>query len=187
MGREATFFLLSKACASPVPTAGAGTRRSRSRPSGSPKPATRASSGKATKPDAKSAIATWKSSPISTSCRHLVSRSRCFPGQDRSSVRRLDPVCCAARRLRRAARHAPQKEFAGGTHMDRFNSGPPTTALSKSPTASPISKTAMRHYAELLHIGPWFLIGPFVPPKGRLSRCDHQDAGQPGRSPFPAR
>ena len=24
----------------------------------------------------------------------------------------------------------------------------------------------MRRYSELLHIGPWFLIGPFVPPKG---------------------
>lgn len=24
----------------------------------------------------------------------------------------------------------------------------------------------MRQYAELLHVGPWFLIGPFVPPKG---------------------
>jgi hypothetical protein len=25
---------------------------------------------------------------------------------------------------------------------------------------------AMRHYSELLRIGPWFLVGPFVPPKG---------------------
>ncbi len=24
----------------------------------------------------------------------------------------------------------------------------------------------MRQYTELLHVGPWFLIGPFVPPKG---------------------
>jgi Glyoxalase/Bleomycin resistance protein/Dioxygenase superfamily len=25
----------------------------------------------------------------------------------------------------------------------------------------------MRQYGELLHVGPWFLIGPFTPPKGR--------------------
>lgn len=28
-------------------------------------------------------------------------------------------------------------------------------------------QTGMRHYTDLLHIGPWFLIGPFVPAKGR--------------------
>jgi hypothetical protein len=32
-------------------------------------------------------------------------------------------------------------------------------------TVADIQK-AMRHYSELLHIGPWFLVGPFVPPKG---------------------
>jgi hypothetical protein len=28
-------------------------------------------------------------------------------------------------------------------------------------------QTGMRQYTDLLHIGPWFLIGPFIPAKGR--------------------
>jgi hypothetical protein len=34
----------------------------------------------------------------------------------------------------------------------------------------------MRRYTDLLRIGPWFLIGPFVPAKGV-----YHDAHQPGR------
>src|ERR1700719_1185405 len=36
----------------------------------------------------------------------------------------------------------------------------------QSPTRSRRCSKAMRQYTELLHIGPWFLVGPFVPPKG---------------------
>jgi kynurenine formamidase len=70
------FICSAKACASPASTAGAGTRRSRSRTNASSKPATPASSGKATKPAARSATATWKSSPTSTSCHRSASRWR---------------------------------------------------------------------------------------------------------------
>ena len=67
-----------RASASPAPTAGAGTRRSASRRSASPRPATPASSGRATRPGARSAIATWRSCPISTRCPTTASRSRAF-------------------------------------------------------------------------------------------------------------
>ena len=50
--------------------------------------------------------------------------------------------------------------------MDRFSFGPPDGSIIQiAYTVADIEK-AMRYYADLLHIGPWFLIGPFVPPKG---------------------
>ncbi len=65
MGREATLYLLEKASASPAPTPGPGTRRSRIQRNDGPKPTTRRSSGRATAPQCRSAIATWKNSAIS--------------------------------------------------------------------------------------------------------------------------
>ena len=40
-------------------------------------------------------------------------------------------------------------------------------------------RQGMRRYTELLHIGPWFLIGPFVPARG-VSRGRDDDEHQPG-------
>ena len=50
--------------------------------------------------------------------------------------------------------------------MDRFSLGVRDNAIIQiAYTVADIQKT-MRHYSELLHVGPWFLVGPFVPPKG---------------------
>ena len=84
MGRERRFICSSRASALPAPTPGAGMRHSRSPPNGSRRRATRASSGRVTRRAARSAIATWRSSPTSTSCRRpasgcAASRSRSKP------------------------------------------------------------------------------------------------------------
>jgi Glyoxalase/Bleomycin resistance protein/Dioxygenase superfamily len=50
--------------------------------------------------------------------------------------------------------------------MDRFSFGPRDNGVIQFAYTVPDIQEGMRHYAELLHIGPWFLIGPFVPPKG---------------------
>ena len=50
--------------------------------------------------------------------------------------------------------------------MDRFSFGVRDNGIIQiAYTVADIQK-AMRHYSELLHVGPWFLVGPFVPPKG---------------------
>jgi len=50
--------------------------------------------------------------------------------------------------------------------MDRFSFGARDNGIIQAAyTVADIQK-AMRHYTDLLFIGPWFLIGPFVPPKG---------------------
>jgi hypothetical protein len=50
--------------------------------------------------------------------------------------------------------------------MDRFSFGARDNGIIQiAYTVADIQK-AMRHYSELLNVGPWFLVGPFVPPKG---------------------
>jgi hypothetical protein len=50
--------------------------------------------------------------------------------------------------------------------MDQFSFGARDNGIIQiAYTVGDIQK-AMRQYTELLHIGPWFLVGPFVPPKG---------------------
>jgi len=51
--------------------------------------------------------------------------------------------------------------------MDRFSFGPRDNAIMQIAYTVPDIEEGMRQYTELLHVGPWFLIGPFVPPKGR--------------------
>ena len=63
--------------------------------------------------------------------------------------------------------------------MDRFSFGPRDNSIIQIAYTVADIEEGMRHYTELLHVGPWFLVGPFVPPKGCLSRHDNQDAGQP--------
>lgn len=50
--------------------------------------------------------------------------------------------------------------------MTRFSFGPPDNGIIQVAYTVDDIQEAMRHYAELLHVGPWFLVGPFVPPKG---------------------
>jgi hypothetical protein len=51
--------------------------------------------------------------------------------------------------------------------MDKFSFGPrDNTIIQIAYTVADIEQ-GMRQYGELLRVGPWFLIGPFVPPKGR--------------------
>jgi len=50
--------------------------------------------------------------------------------------------------------------------MDRFSFGPRNNGIIQIAYSVADIEEGMRHYGELLHIGPWFLIGPFVPPKG---------------------
>ena len=53
--------------------------------------------------------------------------------------------------------------------MDQFSFGARDNGIIQiAYTVADIQK-AMRHYTELLRVGPWFLVGPFVPPK-RLYR-----------------
>ena len=50
--------------------------------------------------------------------------------------------------------------------MNRFSFGPRDNGIIQiAYTVADIQK-AMRHYSERLNVGPWFLVGPFVPPKG---------------------
>ncbi len=50
--------------------------------------------------------------------------------------------------------------------MDRLSFGPPDNGIIQVAYSVADIKEGMRHYGELLHVGPWFLVGPFVPPKG---------------------
>jgi len=50
--------------------------------------------------------------------------------------------------------------------MDRFRFGPRNNGIIQIAYSVADIEEGMRHYGELLHIGPWFLIGPFAPPKG---------------------
>jgi Glyoxalase/Bleomycin resistance protein/Dioxygenase superfamily len=50
--------------------------------------------------------------------------------------------------------------------MDRFSFGVRDNGIIQIAYTVADIQEAMRHYSELLQIGPWFLVGPFVPPKG---------------------
>lgn len=50
--------------------------------------------------------------------------------------------------------------------MERFSFGPRDNDIIQIAYTVADIEDGMRHYGELLHIGPWFLVGPFVPPKG---------------------
>jgi len=50
--------------------------------------------------------------------------------------------------------------------MDRFSFGPPDNGIVQVAYSVADIQEGMRRYGELLHVGPWFLVGPFVPPKG---------------------
>src|ERR1700677_701506 len=51
--------------------------------------------------------------------------------------------------------------------MDKFSFGSRDNSIIQLGYSVADIEKGMRHYGELLHVGPWFLIGPFVPPKGR--------------------
>ena len=50
--------------------------------------------------------------------------------------------------------------------MERFSFGPRDNGIIQIAYTVPDIHEAMDRYAKLLHVGPWFLVGPFVPPKG---------------------
>jgi hypothetical protein len=50
--------------------------------------------------------------------------------------------------------------------MDRFSFGVPDGGIVQVAYTVPDIQKAMRDYSELMRVGPWFLVGPFVPPKG---------------------
>ena len=50
--------------------------------------------------------------------------------------------------------------------MDHFSFGPRDGAIIQIAYSVADIQVEMRRYSELLHVGPWFLVGPFVPPKG---------------------
>jgi len=50
--------------------------------------------------------------------------------------------------------------------MDHFSFGPRDGSVIQLAYTVADIQEEMRRYTELLRIGPWFLIGPFVPPKG---------------------
>ena len=54
----------------------------------------------------------------------------------------------------------------GETLMDRFSFGPRDNEIIQIAYTVADIQDGMRHYSDLLHVGPWFLVGPFVPPKG---------------------
>lgn len=51
--------------------------------------------------------------------------------------------------------------------MNNFSFGPRDNSIIQIAYSVADIEAEMRRYSELLHVGPWFLIGPFVPPKGR--------------------
>jgi hypothetical protein len=50
--------------------------------------------------------------------------------------------------------------------MERYSFGAPDRSIIQFAYTVHDIEQGMRRYSELLHIGPWFLIGPFVPAKG---------------------
>ena len=50
--------------------------------------------------------------------------------------------------------------------MDRFSFGARDNGVIQIAYTVADIQAAMRQYSELLRVGPWFLVGPFVPPKG---------------------
>jgi hypothetical protein len=50
--------------------------------------------------------------------------------------------------------------------MERFTFGAAEKSIIQFAYTVDDIENGMRRYTELLHIGPWFLIGPFVPAKG---------------------
>jgi Glyoxalase/Bleomycin resistance protein/Dioxygenase superfamily len=50
--------------------------------------------------------------------------------------------------------------------MDRFSFGPRDNNIIQIAYTVADIQDGMRHYTDLLHVGPWFLVGPFVPPQG---------------------
>ena len=50
--------------------------------------------------------------------------------------------------------------------MDSFSFGPRDGSIIQLAYTVADIQDEMRRYTELLRIGPWFLIGPFVPPQG---------------------
>jgi Glyoxalase/Bleomycin resistance protein/Dioxygenase superfamily len=90
------------------------------------------------------------------------------PGQDRAGVRRLDSLAWRCSQLTTDTRRrcCPAKTANKERSMDRFSFGPPYNGVIQIAYTVTDIQAAMRHYTELLHIGPWFLIGPFVPLKG---------------------
>jgi hypothetical protein len=66
----------------------------------------------------------------------------------------------------RTGSHGRPGSEAEGDSVEIFSFGPREHSIIQvAYTVGDIEK-AMRQYGELLHIGPWFLIGPFVPAKG---------------------
>jgi hypothetical protein len=50
--------------------------------------------------------------------------------------------------------------------MDHFSFGPRDNSIIQIAYSVADIQKEMRRYTELLRVGPWFLVGPFVPPKG---------------------
>jgi len=50
--------------------------------------------------------------------------------------------------------------------MDRFSFGPRDNGIIQIAYTVADIQEEMRRYSDLLRVGPWFLVGPFVPPKG---------------------
>jgi hypothetical protein len=50
--------------------------------------------------------------------------------------------------------------------MDRFSFGPRDDGIIQIAYTVADIQEGMRRYTDLLHVGPWFLVGPFVPPQG---------------------
>jgi Glyoxalase/Bleomycin resistance protein/Dioxygenase superfamily len=50
--------------------------------------------------------------------------------------------------------------------MDRFSFGPRDNGIIQIAYSVADIHAGMRQYSELLNVGPWFLVGPFVPPQG---------------------
>lgn len=50
--------------------------------------------------------------------------------------------------------------------MDHFSFGPRDNSIIQIAYSVADIAQEMRRYTELLRVGPWFLVGPFVPPKG---------------------
>jgi hypothetical protein len=59
------------------------------------------------------------------------------------------------------------RAFRNGHKMiSRFTFGQREDSIIQVAYTVPDIAESMRRYSELLHIGPWFLVGPFVPAKG---------------------
>ena len=172
----------SRACASPAPTAGAGTRRSHSPPSALLETGDASLIWEGHKAGREIGYCHMEKLDQSRAAAAVRLQGECFPVKIEKRFRRLDPLRRAARRLSKATRDATHSTQPAPDRrpMDQFSFGARDNGIIQiAYTVADIRKGhAPVHRASSRRA---VVFGrPVRAAEGALSRRRHQDAGQPG-------